>query len=129
MATSHEFLSIEHIPEKPQKFPIEQLEAAFSTEDVTTVNFYQENTGMSELLRNPIPIDLALQRRPQVPLLTYNASRYDADMEEVIEADSIIKVIKTQQAGNEHDRVRALCARRSILVLIDHYIRIGQLSR
>lgn len=127
MATSHEFLPIEHIPEKPQKFSIEQLEAAFSSEDVATVNLYQENIGMSELLRNPIPIDLALQRRHQVPLLTYNASRYDADMEEAIENDSVIKLIKTQQAG--HERVRALCARRSILVLKKHYIRTGQLSK
>lgn len=117
MAIGHEVPNTADIPEKPQKFPIEQLEATFAIIDIKEIATYQENIEPSELLRNPLPPEFAGANRQNVPLFTYNVSRYSDDIEKIIENDPVVIRIKSQQTHHDHERKCALRARRSVIAL------------
>lgn len=125
MSTPHEQISQPaqesepiQIVETPMRYPLELLEATFDQIDIITADEYQLGrleAGSHSLLVQPLPESFTTKYRRELPLLTFNATIYTPEIEKALKKDPVLEALGKSE--NTYERARAICARRSVLML------------
>lgn len=106
------------IIETPTRYPLELLEATFDQADIIVADEYQAERAEESphsLFAQPLPESFTTKYRRQLPLLTFNATIYAPEVEKALKTDPVLKILSKSE--NTYERARAICARRSVLML------------
>lgn len=106
------------IVETPMRYPLELLAATFEQTDIIAADQHQlERLGESlhSLLAHPLPESFTAAYHRELPLLTFNATIYEPEVEKTLKEDPVLMALAKSE--NTYERARAICARRSILML------------
>jgi len=125
MATPHEQIGqssgepqAPQIIETPTRYPLELLQAVFDQKDILLADEHQTeqlDEGVHSLLVHPLPGSFSTKYHHELPLLMFNTTIYSPETEKTLKADPVLVALGTVE--NTYERARAICARRSILML------------